>query len=389
MINPNIVCLLVFISCFSIAALADETLQKQGEIIQETNSNLNDGVNISSDFYIGKMHTISLKMQRGVIPVILGDRIIFLGKDYFLYSVSKQNLDKYYWKLDFSKYGKLYRASILYSQNMVIYAVDDNVYGIDADTGEIKWQKTLRSVIAGAPIVVHDSLIVVTIDNYLYSFNLSDGSLLWSGQESIPEVKSYYSFSRVSSGDIVVLSFSNGKIIAFNSTNGLKIWEISVSDSTNNNIAFVGGASLSASEQDVIVIDKFRNISSIDIQSGKKKWSKDLNIQGISGIKENYIVAIIDDKLISLDISTGEFLWQYDLLQYKKPKIQWNVPVIIDNNVLVMGSNGCVILVDSKSGALKSVNYILPSSYYVPIFLNSSVYIITSKDKVVIFDKKV
>ena len=86
--------------------------------------------------------------------------------------------------------------------------------------------KVFKSVIAGTPMIVHDRLIVVTVDNYLYSFSLIDGSLLWSSQESIPEVKSYYSFSAVLSGDIVILSFSNGKIVAFNSINGLKVWKI-------------------------------------------------------------------------------------------------------------------------------------------------------------------
>ena len=131
MINHNIVCLLVFILCFSTVALAGEPLQKQGETIHEVNAGLNDTEDIDSNFHIGKIHTISLKMHKGVVPVILDDRIVFLGKDYYLYSVNNENLDSYYWKLDFSKYSKLYRASILYSQGIVICAIDDNVYGID------------------------------------------------------------------------------------------------------------------------------------------------------------------------------------------------------------------------------------------------------------------
>ena len=165
--------------------------------------------------------------------------------------------------------------------------------------------------------------------------------------------------------------------------------ENTISDSINNNIAFTYGASLSATKQNVIVVDKYRNISNIDIGSGKKKWSKKLNVQGISQIKESDIIAIIDDKLVSLDLNTGEFLWQYDLLQYKKSKAKWSTPIMVNNSVLVIESDGCVVLVDSKSGTLKSVNYILPSSHYVPIFANSSVYIVTSKDKVVIFDQKI
>ncbi|WP_230957600.1 PQQ-binding-like beta-propeller repeat protein [Ehrlichia ruminantium] len=371
-------------------ALADKAVQKPSKTIQEVSTDFSDIKSIGSDFNIGKMHTLSLKMQNKVIPVILGDRIIFLGKDNILYSVNKQNLEQYYWKLSLPKNEKLYRAGVVYAQNVIICAVDDNVYGIDAETGQIKWEKSLISVIAGSPIIVHDRLIIVTVDNYLYSFNLIDGSLLWSSQESIPEVKSYDSFSAASSGDIVVLSFSNGKVVAFNSVNGLKMWESSVSDSLDSNIGFTYGVFLSATKQNVVVVDKYRNILDIDIESGKRKWSKKLNVQGISGIEENYVIAVIDDKLASLDINTGEFLWQYDLLQCKKSKAQWwSIPTVVNNSVLVIGSNGCVILVDAKSGTLKSVNYVLPSSYYVPVFVNSSMYIITSKDKVVVFDQRI
>ncbi|WP_235424736.1 PQQ-binding-like beta-propeller repeat protein [Ehrlichia minasensis] len=325
---------------------------------------------------------ISLKMHQGVMPVFVNDRIIFLTRSGILHSIDSKNFEKCYWKLEFSKYSKMYRANILYSENMIFYVVDDSIYGIDFETGEIKWQKGLSSVIAGSPIIVDGNLIVVTVDNNLSSFNIFNGSLLWSSQESLPEVKSYSSASSALYGNTVIFSFSNGKVIAFNYLSGLKIWESNISAA---NIAFSNGAALQATNSTVIAVDKLHSISNIDIESGKTRWSKDLKVEYVSQIDRGNIAAIIDNKLVLLDVSTGDFLWQYDLLQHGKLKNKWSTPIIIGDEILVISNDGCIVYLDYKSGTLKMVNYILSSAYYVPVFLNSSVYIVTDKGKVVIF----
>ena len=387
MIKLSIVSLLVFILCFPAIALADEVMEKQDQSVQLANDfdiTHDEDVDINSKQLINRS-IISLKMYKGVIPAFADNKIVFLDKDGVLCSVNSQDFTEYYWKLDITKGNKLYRASVLYSGNMILYAADDNVYGIDFETGEIKWQKSLRSIIAGAPIVVGDNLIVVTVDNFLYSFSITNGALSWSIQESLPEVKSYNSLSSTSYGDVVIVSFSNGKIVALNSLNGLKMWEAGISSNVANSIPFSNGVSLQAAKGSVIAVDKLHNISNIDIESGKTRWSKNLRVQNISQVEGNSIISVIDGKLTLLNVDTGEFVWQYDLLQHGKSKIQWSIPIVKDGNVFVIGNDGCLVVVDSKSGTLKLVNYILSSSYYVPIFVDSSVYVITNKSKIVIF----
>ena len=339
-----------------------------------------NGINRSSGLV--SIDTISLKMYKNVTPVFVNNRVIFLSKDGVLRSVDSKDVKKCYWELRVPKHINLYRASILYSGNLIFYVVDDNVYGIDFETGEIKWQKELRSVIAGSPIVIDNHLMIVTVDNYLYFFNVSDGSLLSSNQESLPEIKSYSSLSSASYGNIIVFSFSNGKIVAFNSLNGLKIWESNISHAS---VAFNNGVSLQAANNTVIAVDKLYSISNIDIESGNTRWSKDLKIQDISQIEEGNIAAIIDNKLVLISIDTGDFLWQYDLLQHSKSKNQWSSPVIMNGEILVIGNDGCIILIDYRSGALKLVNYILPSAYYIPILVDSSIYVVTDRDKIMVF----
>ena len=387
MIKLSVVFLLVLILCFPAIALADDVMGTQDQSVQLSDDfdiTYSEDIDTHSKQLINKS-IISLKMYKGVIPAFADGKIVFLSRDGVLCSVSGQNLTEYYWKLDITKGAKLYRASILYSENMVLYAANDNVYGIDFNTGEIKWQKSLRSVIAGSPIVVNNNLVVVTVDNFLYSFNIANGALSWSIQESLPEVKSYNSLSSTSYGEVVIVSFSNGKIVALNSLNGLKMWEADISSNIVNSIPFNNGVSLQSTEGTVIVVDKLHNISNIDIESGKTRWSKNLRVQNVSQIEGTDIIGIIDGKLTLLNISTGEFLWQYDLLRYGKSKIQWSTPIVKDGHVFIISSDGCVVVVDSKSGDLKLVNYILSSSYYVPIFVNSSVYFVTNKNKIIIF----
>ncbi|MGN7618497.1 MAG: PQQ-binding-like beta-propeller repeat protein [Ehrlichia sp.] len=267
--------LIVFIVCFPVLILGDEVIESRGESAQLVSDVVIGGI---EDVYDNSIpineSVISLKMHKNVVPAFADGKIVFLDKNGVLCSVNGQNVTEYYWKLNVTGGNKLYRASVLYSGNMVLYAADDNMYGIDLETGELKWQKSLRSVIAGDPIVVGNNVIVVTVDNFLYSFNITSGALLWSIQESLPEVKSCSSLSSTSYGDVVVVSFSNGKVVALNSSSGLKMWESDVSGNIVNNIPFNSGVSLRSAKGSVIVVDKLRNISNIDIESGRTRWSK-------------------------------------------------------------------------------------------------------------------
>ncbi|ABD45108.1 PQQ enzyme repeat family protein [Ehrlichia chaffeensis str. Arkansas] len=383
MIRSSIVLLIVLVFFNPMLLLASEVIEEHDLYKASDNYDVEHikDHDVQYDSLISK-DKISLKMHKNAIPVFVGNKIVFLAKDGVLRSVDSGNVKKCYWELGITKHTNLYRASILYSENMIFYIADDNVYCIDFETGEIKWQKELRSVIAGSPVIIGNHLMVVTVDNCLYFFNVSDGSLISSNQESLPEVKSYSSLSSASYGETVIFSFSNGKIAAFNSLSGLKIWE---SDASNTNVAFAHGISLEATNGTVIAVDKLHSISNIDIESGKTRWSKNLKVKGISKIERGNIATVIDNKLVLMDISTGDFLWQYDLLQHGKPKNQWNAPIIMNDEVLVIGDDGCVVLIDYKSGALKLINHILPSTYYVPVFVNSSLYVVTNKGKVVIF----
>lgn len=106
--------------------------------------------------------------------------------------------------------------SLLRHRGNVFFIVDNVLHTIDAKTGEIQWEKELRAPVRGKAAVINNKLVVLTIDNYLYVFDIKDGSFVWTYQNGINEVRGLYSISPAISNDKIIAPFSNGELIAFN-----------------------------------------------------------------------------------------------------------------------------------------------------------------------------
>ncbi len=80
------------------------------------------------------------------------------------------------------------RYSVAARGKSVLAAVGDSLLAVDAKTGERRWRAELRSRAAIDPIVVGDAVIVSCRDGRLHAFDLTDGQLRWSveiGPEAI------------------------------------------------------------------------------------------------------------------------------------------------------------------------------------------------------------
>jgi len=97
---------------------------------------------------------------------------------------------------------------------------NNNVYAINATTGEMEWNYNLSSPYGFMPALPINANVVVTTDPIMSVFNAKTGKLLASKN-------CYSNFSKmVSSGHNVIVSFDNeDKVIALNSTDLSTVWE--------------------------------------------------------------------------------------------------------------------------------------------------------------------
>ncbi len=91
-----------------------------------------------------------------------------------------------------------------------------------------RWQRSLNSEIRSRAII-HDSQVIVrTVDGKLSVLDANSGEVIWLVSRRVPALSLTGSSYPVVSGDLVISGFDNGKLVAFERTNGNTVWETPV-----------------------------------------------------------------------------------------------------------------------------------------------------------------
>ncbi|GFR25237.1 dihydrolipoyl dehydrogenase 1, mitochondrial [Trichonephila clavata] len=312
-----------------------------------------------------RISLVDKKLSQGyVAPVLTEDSVILSDKHGALYSFDIDNSKAMNWKLHLSHRKKISNMSLLRHRGNVFFIVDNVLHTIDAKTGEIQWEKELRAPVRGKAAVINNKLVVLTIDNYLYVFDIKDGSFVWTYQNGINEVRGLYSISPAISNDKIIAPFSNGELIAFNE-DGKKLW----SQKLATNLLDTQLTDVTTTPRvlgDTLIATNNSYIYSIDVKSGNILWSKSLQVKSVSDIESYYsplippkeqkeggriFIVTKDDKIIGLDIKNGEIVWASDLIE----NTQLFAPIVHAHTLWVTSNKGSMLAFPGSESAGKVV----------------------------------
>ncbi|MFP3028712.1 MAG: PQQ-binding-like beta-propeller repeat protein, partial [Wolbachia sp.] len=216
---------------------------------------------------------VDKKLSQGyVAPVLTENSIILPDKYGALYSFDIDNSKAMNWKLHLSHRKKIGNMSLSHYEKNVFFIVDNTLHTIDAKTGKIEWEKELRAPVRGKAAVINNKLVVLTIDNYLYVFDIKDGSSVWAYQNGINEVRGLYSILPTISNDKIIAPFSNGELIAFNE-DGKKLWSQKLATNLLNT-QLTDVTTTPRVLGDTLIATNNSYIYGIDVKSGNILWSK-------------------------------------------------------------------------------------------------------------------
>ncbi|WP_341818774.1 PQQ-binding-like beta-propeller repeat protein [Wolbachia endosymbiont (group B) of Ennomos erosarius] len=338
-----------------------------------------------------RISLVDKKLSQGyVAPVLTEDSVILSDKHGALYSFDIDNSKAMNWKLHLSHRKKISNMSLLRHRGNVFFIVDNVLHTIDAKTGEIQWEKELRAPVRGKAAVINNKLVVLTIDNYLYVFDIKDGSFVWTYQNGINEVRGLYSISPAISNDKIIAPFSNGELIAFNE-DGKKLW----SQKLATNLLDTQLTDVTTTPRvfgDTLIATNNSYIYGIDVRSGNILWSKSLQVKSVSDIESYYsplippkeqkaggriFIVTKDDKIIGLDIKNGETVWASDLIE----NTQLFAPIMHAHTLWVTSNKGSMFAFPGSESAGKVVK--VPGNvFHTPVFTRNKIYVTTEKNGV-------
>ena len=195
-------------------------------------------------------------------------------------------------------------------------------------------------------------IAVRTNDNKVHALDLNSGNISWSAGKGAPALTLRGASQPMVVGDLVLVGFDDGKLMAINIRDGEPLWEVPVStpkgrselermSDVDGEFTYLDGTVFAASFNGRVV--------AIDLDSGKTLWSKDLSsYAGLSADRDRIYVTDADDSIWGLDISSGATLWRQDKLLYR----ELTAPQVMGNYVVVGDYKGYLHWLSKEEGKI-------------------------------------
>jgi outer membrane protein assembly factor BamB len=279
--------------------------------------------------------------------------------------------------------------------NGLVYAFSDDIYALDAHSGQVRWTDSLNGAMLDAPLLANGLLYVLSDDlqneqSTLYTLDAASGREQWSHNQQL------LSGAPTIANGIVYLHSDDGILYALDALSGHQLWRAQVGADFSfgppvvaNNMVYVTSENQAQTESMVVALDAAsgrqewvsagmttsivqltaanglvyfaaeKQVWALDAFSGKTMWSAQLtspppfpffrSLQVVNGIA--YIddggVSTGDDTwppgtLYALDARTGQQLWTTSTVTAE--------PTIADGEMYVYTGYGNLSALDARSG---------------------------------------
>jgi outer membrane protein assembly factor BamB len=215
-------------------------------------------------------------------------------------------------------------------------AYDNNLYALDARTGQFVWKYATEGGIASSPCIWRDMVFVGSEDRVFYAINARTGGIAWT----CPTGERIRSSPRVEY-DRVFFGSDDGHLYAVRAQSGAVRWKFPALQPIRSRPTI---------SDDVVYFGSEDNhVYALDIQSGSLKWKFRANrgITSSPAVDEGLVfVGSRDWTVYALDAGTGWPLWRR-----RTNNAVISSPAISEGGVLYIGSvDGNLYALETKSG---------------------------------------
>jgi len=261
-------------------------------------------------------------------------------------------------------------SSPAYAGNIFVGSTDGNLYAFTTN-GTLKWKATTGGPILSSPAVASGNLYVGSNDGKVYAFT-ANGALKWSAVAGGPIVSS----PAVANGIVYVGCAGDGKVYAFNASNGTPAWSAP---------AATGGLNYSSpavAKGNVYIGSLDGRVYAFNAATGASVWASPATggiIESSPAVSSGRVfVGSSDQRAYAFNAASGSLEWaaiiQSGLL---------SSPAIANGTVYIGALNGEIFALNAGNGVPRWVGVTNDTiKYSSPAVANGVVYI-GSYDKAV------
>jgi outer membrane protein assembly factor BamB len=224
------------------------------------------------------------------------------------------------------------------------------VLALSKETGDELWRKQLPGEIVSSPRTNGNVVATQTVNGKLFALDAKTGEQLWFYDNPPPVLTLRGTPSPIVTDTAIYAGFSNGRMMAFNPSNGLILWEQRIA-SPKGRSELDRMVDIHASpilRDGVIYVGTYQGrISALARGTGSPIWGQDASTaENLALSADKVFVSHSDGKLVAYSITTGEKLWSNEQMLRRG----LNGPQVFGDYVAVVDFKGYMHVVNQSDG---------------------------------------
>lgn len=257
------------------------------------------------------------------------------------------------------------------------------VVAIDAKSGKRIWEKFLGAPIRTSPTAFGDRVVVTTMEGRVFSLAGPDGSELWT-YRGVPQQASLIANpSAAIDGDIIVVPYATGELVALKSANGDAAW----TETLTKTRAMAATGTFADAARPVIdggvvfAVGYGGRMVAKQLRTGTTLWSLNVASTQPPAVGGD-AVFVVDSggQLMAVNRRDGKVIWQAKL-----PTATWSGPTLAGDRLWLVSSKGAMVSVDPATGKVTGQSNLGNASYIAPIVAQGRLFVLTDNAKLMVF----
>jgi outer membrane protein assembly factor BamB len=254
------------------------------------------------------------------------------------------------------------------------------VFALDARTGNKLWEKNVEAPVRTSPTAAGERVFVVTREGQVYCLSGSDGAEFWTFR-GMPERASLLSnASPAVDGDIVVVPYPTGDLVALRVSDGKAAWSESLARSrTGSSMSAMSDTARPAIDGGtVFAVGHGGRMVATAQKTGERMWSLTVpSVQAPWVAGDSVFVVDTGGQLMAITRRDGKIQWTTKL----PGATNWSGPVLAGNRLWLTSNKGHLLGVDAATGRVESTQDLGQPIYIAPVVAGGRMYVLTDKAK--------
>jgi outer membrane protein assembly factor BamB len=265
-----------------------------------------------------------------------------------------------------------------------IYAATGYGYveAFDANSGQKLWQKNVEAPVRTSPTAAAERVFVVTKEGLVYCLSGSDGSELWTFRGMGERASLLSNASPAVDGDIVVVPYPTGDLVALRVATGQAVWTESLARTrTGSSMAAMADAARPVMDGGtVFAVGHGGRMVATTQRNGERLWSLTVpSIQAPWVAGEAVFVVDTSGQLMAITRRDGKVLWTIKLPGTNT----WSGPVLAGNRLWLTSNKGHLVAVDAVTGRVESTQDLGQPIYIAPVVAGGRMFVLTDKARLI------